>query len=79
MTTPEIARQYLFDFLQDEFGKYPEVRIRMMPENHEDGVMVRTESREYFFPTDWMQGMQMQKVREEIRRLKDSLPYRNEP
>lgn len=51
----EIARQYLLDYLKDEFRKYPEVRLRFMLESHEDGVMAKTAAREYFFPTEWMQ------------------------
>lgn len=69
----EIARQYLMDFLKDEFGKYPEVRLRLVPENQEDGVMAKTETREYFFPTEWMAKMRMDLVKAEIRRLKDFL------
>jgi len=74
MTTPEIARQYLLDYLKDEFQKYPAVRLRLMSEDHEDGVMAKTESREYFFPTAWMRGMKMSQIRAEIERLKDGLP-----
>lgn len=74
----DVARQYLFDYLRDEFYKYPEIRLRFMLESHEDGVMVRTEAREYFFPTEWMQNMQLNRIKEEIGRLKEALPYRGE-
>jgi hypothetical protein len=72
----EIARQYLFDYLKDEFRGFPEVRLRFMLESHEDGVMAKTESREYFFPTDWMQKMDLASIKAEIRRMKEGLPQR---
>lgn len=75
----EIARQYLLDFLKDEFRRHPEVRFRFMLEDHEDGVMAKTEAREYFFPTEWMQRMDLQRIKGEIRRMKEALPDRGEP
>jgi hypothetical protein len=78
-TPSEIARQYLLDYLKDEFQRYPEVRLRLVPESQEDGVMAKTESREYFFPTHWVQTMQLDQVKKEVMRLKDALPYRGEP
>jgi hypothetical protein len=75
----EIARQYLLDYLKDEFRRFPEVRLRIMSEDQEDGIMAKTETREYFFPTEWMQKMKLDQIKAEISRLKDALPYRGEP
>jgi hypothetical protein len=76
-TSPEIARQYLMDYLKDEFRSYPEVRLRIVPESPEDGVVARTETREYFFATDWVRSMSLERVRAEVRRMKDVLPDRS--
>ncbi len=73
------ARQYLLEYLKDEFRKYPEVRLRLILADHEDGVVARTESREYFFPTEWMQNMQLSCIKDEVRRLKAVFPDRGEP
>ena len=75
----DVARQYLLDYLNDEFRKYPEVRLRFVMESHEDGVMAKTAAREYFFPTEWMQKMHLDRIRAEVLRLKDALPDRGEP
>ena len=76
MNPPELARQYLLDFLKDEFEKYPEVRLRIVPNYQEDGVIAKTESREYFFHTDWVRSMRLDLVREEARRIKEVLGER---
>lgn len=75
----EIARQYLLDYLKDEFRKHPEVRLHFMLESHKDGVMAKTAAREYFFPTEWIQKMNLERIQAEVRRLKDALPDRGEP
>jgi hypothetical protein len=75
----EIARQYLLDFLKDEFRKYPEVRLRFIREYQEDGVLAKTDAREYFFPTEWMVGMDLKLIQGEVRRLKEAFPDRGEP
>ena len=76
-TSPEIAGQYLLDYLEDEFRKYPEVRIRRVPKSHqEDGVVVKTEAREYFFSTSWVIQMRMDRVKAEAQRIKEVLPER---
>ena len=78
-TSFEIARQYLLDYLHDEFHKFPEVRLRIMTESHVDGVMAKTESRETFFPTEWIQNMRQDLIQGEVHRLKLWLPDRGEP
>lgn len=48
--------QYLVDYLQEEFSRSTyssEVRVRVHQEEREEGVLVRTSSREYFFPMEW--------------------------
>lgn len=75
----EIARQYLLDYLRDEFRRFPEVRLRLIVESQEDGVLAKTESRETFFPTEWMQKMRQDLIAEEVKHLKRGLPDRGEP
>lgn len=75
----EVARQYLMDYLRDEFAKFPEVRFRFMLDSHEVGIMARTESREYFFPTSWAEQMQQSEITALVRRMKEALPDRGEP
>jgi hypothetical protein len=48
-----IKEQYLFDYLQEEFGKNPKLRVRVLKEDQERGVVVKSPSREYFFPFLW--------------------------
>jgi hypothetical protein len=72
----EVTRQYLLDYLVDEFRSYPEVRIRNLPHDKDTGVTVRTEAREYFFEFDWVEGMQLDQVEKLVRSIKDVLPPR---
>jgi hypothetical protein len=72
----EIEQQYLLDYLREEFRKYPEVRLRVLREADEEGVMAKTESREYFFPTEWVRGKRFDLVAAEIRRMREGLPDR---
>jgi hypothetical protein len=75
--SPDIARQFLLDHLQDEFRDAPDVRLRINPgrdpEHPDDGVVARTESREYFFPTEWVLQMEMSWVAREVQRIRDGL------
>jgi hypothetical protein len=48
-----IRVQYLVDYLCEEFSRFEEVRVRVHSEDHEEGIQVRTASREYFFPMEW--------------------------
>lgn len=71
----DVARQYLLDYLHEEFRAYANVRIRLPRtlRDETDGVMVRTETREYFFPTDWVLERRMKTVEAEVRRIKEFL------
>ena len=51
----EDSRQYLFDYLEEEFQNSPHIRVRIVPSSEDSGVTVRTESREYFFPFSWIE------------------------
>lgn len=70
------SKQYLYDYLQDEFRKYPEVRVRIVPYQEEDGISVKTEAREYFFETAWAEASRFDRVNELVQRIKDVLPER---
>ncbi len=70
----EDPRQYLLDWVEDEFRRYPQVRIRLRPLQERDGVTVRTETREYFFETDWVRERrydQMNRLAAQIQNLLD--------
>jgi|GEM_PF-6468506 len=73
----EVARQYLFDYLMEEFRKFPEVRVRMVPYREpgteDDGVQVRTEAREFFFETIWVVGQRMDLVTGLVGKIREGL------
>lgn len=71
----EISRHYLLEYLQDEFRLYPQVRIRIprILREENDGILVKSETREYFFPTIWVEHQQMNRVEAEVRRIKEYL------
>ncbi|MBI3544806.1 MAG: hypothetical protein HY075_16160 [Deltaproteobacteria bacterium] len=70
------ARQYLLDYLVEEFSRYPTVRVRVVPHSEERGVLVRTETREYFFPFEWAERHAFGEVEKQVRVIKDLLdPY----
>jgi hypothetical protein len=62
--------------LKEEFLRHPEVRLRLAQDSHLDGVTAKTEAREYFFPTEWVQTMRLDQVRAEVERIKAILPGR---
>lgn len=70
---PNIARQYLLDYLKEEFGRRHDVRIRFADPNEGDGVLVRTEAREYLFETAWVLGRKMSEVEKLARKIKEVL------
>jgi hypothetical protein len=76
-TSPEIARQFLLDHLKEEFRDAPVVRLRVNagrdPSHPDDGIIAKTESREYFFPTEWAVQMRMDWVAREIERIREGL------
>lgn len=67
----EEARQYLIDYLEEEFRRDPYVRVRVVPMTEDNGVMVRTETREYFFPFAWAEQRQFGEVEALVRKIKD--------
>lgn len=80
----EQARLYLLEYLRDEFRRYPEVRLRILPTarvpsaERADGVTAKTESREYFFETSWMLGKRFAEIQSLVRAIKEVLPDRGE-
>lgn len=67
----EEARQYLIDYLEEEFSRDPFVRVRVVPMTEDNGVMVRTETREYFFPFAWVEHRQFKEVEALVRKIKE--------
>jgi hypothetical protein len=65
------------DYLSEEFRAYPAVRVRRSRqgggEEAEEGISVKTESREYFFPLEWAQRMRFPLVAELVARIKSVL------
>lgn len=69
----EDPRQYLFDFLQEEFERLPQVRLRIVPLAQDDGVSAKTPAREYFFETDWIRYRRFGEVRALVEKIKEVL------
>ena len=69
---PFFSQVLLADHVAEFLASYPEVRLRIVPEHPEDGVVAKTETREYFFATDWVRSMSLERVREEVRRMKEA-------
>jgi hypothetical protein len=76
-TSADIARQFLLDHLQEEFRDAPEVRLRRVPgrstDHPDDGIVAKTESREYLFPTEWVLRKRMDQVAREVERIREGL------
>ena len=68
-----IAEQYLIDYLAEEFRRSPRVRMRVMREDGESGVSVKTEAREYFFPFEWSEKGRFKEIQEQVKRIQDVL------
>ncbi len=65
------AQQYMFEYLIEEFHRFPKIRVRVVPHADDAGVTVRTESREYFFPFEWAERNAFSEVDRLVRRIKD--------
>ena len=65
------AQQYLLDYLIEEFQRHPNVRVRVVPRSENEGVTVRTEAREYFFPFEWAILNSFVEVDRLVRRIKE--------
>jgi hypothetical protein len=69
----EPAHQYLLEYLEEEFSRYPQVRVRIVPHKEAAGVTVRTEAREYFFPAQWAEIKAFNQVERLVARIKNLL------
>lgn len=69
----ETSHQYLLEYLQEEFSRYPDVRVRVVPHSEEVGVTVRTEAREYFFPVEWAHVQHFHEVEFLVGKIKSIL------
>lgn len=65
------AEEYLVEYLQEEFGRFPQIRIQVKKEEGEYGVMVRSESREWFFPFAWSSGEGFKRVHQQVGVIRD--------
>jgi hypothetical protein len=68
------AEEYLLDYLKEEFSRFPAIRVDVRKEEGEWGVMVRSESRQWFFPFDWSTGPGFKKVHQLVGQIRDILP-----
>jgi hypothetical protein len=66
----EANEQYLVEYLREEFSRHPDVRIRIISEDHEVGVSLKTSSREYFFPLEWAHQQDFKQVRELVKEIR---------
>lgn len=65
-------QQYLFDYLEEEFRGRSGVRVRVLPSNADtSGVTVRTESREYFFPFQWVHNKAFDEIEKLVKQIKE--------
>jgi hypothetical protein len=67
------AQVYLFEYLKEEFKRYPSVRIRILPFSEGEGVNVKTEAREYFFETSWVEQKRFDVIDALILRVQEVL------
>jgi hypothetical protein len=56
------AEEYLLDYLKDEFRRFSEIRVDVRKEDGEWGIIVRSESRQWFFPYEWASAQGFKKV-----------------
>ena len=71
VTYSDEEREYLRSLLEEEFKNHPEVRIRFYPWNLNKGVHVKTETREFFFPLEWIHGNLRKNIFTEIEKIKE--------
>jgi vancomycin resistance protein YoaR len=69
----EASEQYLVEYLREEFRRHPEVRIRVILEDHEPGVSLKTASREYFFPLEWAHRQDFKSIGELVKEIRVAL------
>lgn len=69
----EASEQYLLEYLREEFRRHPEVRIRIISEDHEPGVSLKTSAREYFFPLEWAHQQDFKNVTQLVKEIRIAL------
>ncbi len=89
------ALGYLLDFLRDDLGDIPDIRIHPvlpsgtmrspdLPQDYDAenetvhklcGVRIRRDSREYFFPVQWVKEGNFKKVQEEAQTVREECMY----
>lgn len=65
------TEEYLVEYLQEEFSRFPKIRIHVKKEEGELGVMVRSESREWFFPFAWSSGEGFKRVHRQVGMIRE--------
>ena len=73
LTQIDTARQYLIDYLTEEFDLSRGYNVRVVALVEDECVMVRTETREYYFPFSWADHMDFTKVQNLVQKIKDFL------
>lgn len=68
------AEEYLLEYLQEEFSRFPEIRVGVRREDGEFGVLVRSESRQWFFPFEWSTGEGFKRVHWQVNQIREILP-----
>lgn len=69
----EAVVEYLVEYLREEFRRHPDIRVRVISEDHEPGISVKTSSREYFFPFEWAYKQDFKSVQAQVREIRDGL------
>jgi hypothetical protein len=70
----ETHEEYLVEYLREEFGRFEQIRVQIRKEDGERGVLVRSESRQWFFPFDWANpGQGFKKVHVLVRQIREIL------
>jgi len=70
-TSLTVAEEFLLELLEEEFSRYPDIRVDIRKENGERGVLVRSESREWFFPFEWSSTAGFGKVHQQINTIRE--------
>lgn len=63
---------YLFQYLEEEFRNDSSVVVRRLS-SRARGVQIKTKSREFFFPVEWIAQRDFDLVRAEVDRVRQNL------
>jgi hypothetical protein len=69
--TQDAREEYLYEYLQEEFRKFSEIRIQIRKEDGERGILVRSEARQWFFPFEWASGHGFKEVHQQVAKIRE--------